>query len=231
MAPSDSLGGVAKLTVVALKKNVTETDSSVSLDDSTKVEAQFNPETLTLGKCNYWSFRTDMGDDVPEVIFSGGLAGTLDVKLLFDSTGSGDDVREQYLKLLTMSMVKPSQTGGRGQPTQVLVQWGEFMSFVCVIQSISQQFLLFKEDGTPLRAEVDVKFQQAWNDKKKGRQNPTSRSEVRRTWIVERGQRLDWIAYQAYGSTAAWRHIAETNQLLDPLALRPGQILKLPPLE
>jgi nucleoid-associated protein YgaU len=225
-----SLGGVSKLTIIPLRKNLTEADASPDPDNGNKVTAQFNPESLTLGKCNYWSFKTDMADDVPEVIFSGGLAGTLDVKLLFDSTDTGDDVREKYLKLLKMTKVTPSQSGGRGQPSQVLVQWGEFMSFVCVIESISQTFLLFKEDGTPLRANLDIKFRQAWNDKNKGPTNPTSRSEVRRTWMVERGQRLDWIAYQAYGSTTAWRHIAETNNLLDPLALRPGQILKLLPL-
>jgi nucleoid-associated protein YgaU len=47
--------------------------------------------------------------------------------------------------------------------------------------------------------------------------------------VVE-GQTLDWIAYQEYGSPAAWRHIAETNSLDDPMNLTPGQILKLTPL-
>jgi nucleoid-associated protein YgaU len=41
---------------------------------------------------------------------------------------------------------------------------------------------------------------------------------------------LDWIAYQEYGAPAYWRHIAETNNLDDPKALYPGQILKLVPL-
>lgn len=227
----DSLGGIAKLTIIPLKKNLTEQDTSVSLDEGNKVECQFNPETLTLQKMNEWSFRRDMGDDVPEVIFSGGLSGSLTVKMLFDSTDTGNDVREKYLKLLAMSLVKPStETDKKGQPQQVMVQWGNFMSFVAVIQSVKQTFLLFKEDGTPLRAELDVHFRQAWDEKKKGGQNPTSRTEVRSTWVVEQGQRLDWIAYQIYRDSSAWRHLAETNDLAKPHELMPGQILKIVPL-
>src|SRR5690606_15200152 len=118
----------------------------------------------------------------------------------------------------------------KGQPHQVMVQWGKFMSFVAVIQSIRQSFSLFKEDGTPLRAQLDVHFRQAWDEKKKGGQNPTSRTEVRSTWVVEQGQRLDWIAYQIYHDSSAWRHLAETNGLLKPNELVPGQILKIVPL-
>lgn len=227
----DTLGGIAKLTIIPLRKNLTEQDTSVSLDESNKVECQFNPETLTLQKMNQWSFRRDMGDDVPEVIFSGGLSGSLSVKMLFDSTDTGNDVRDKYLKLLAMALVKPSdEADKKGQPQQVMVQWGNFMSFVAVIQSISQNFQLFKEDGTPLRAELIVRFRQAWDETKKGGQNPTSRTEVRSTWVVEQGQRLDWIAYQVYRDSSAWRHLAETNDLAKPSELIPGQILKIVPL-
>jgi hypothetical protein len=48
--------------------------------------------------------------------------------------------------------------------------------------------------------------------------------------VVEQGQRLDWIAYQIYRDSSAWRHLAETNGLLKPNDLVPGQILKIVPL-
>lgn len=225
-------GEVARLTVFPLKKNVTEKDTSVSVDETNKFVCQFNPESLTVAKVNDWSFRADIGDDVPEVIFSGGLAGSLKLNLLFDTTESGNDVRERYAKLLKLSMIKPSDNPDKkGQPQQVLVHWGSWMGFVAIIQCVTQKFEFFKKDGTPLRAHVDITFRQAWDDKKKGGQNPTSRTEVRRTWVVERGQRLDWIAHQVYGNSGAWRHIAQSNGLLDPSSLLPGQILKIVPQE
>jgi nucleoid-associated protein YgaU len=97
-----------------------------------------------------------------------------------------------------------------------------------VIVDIAQQFILFKADGTPLRAWVTVTFSET-AAKKKG-QNPTTRTEPRKVWVVHEGETLAWIAYQEYGDPNHWRHIAETNNLDNPMDLTPGQVLKLVPL-
>ena len=47
---------------------------------------------------------------------------------------------------------------------------------------------------------------------------------------MREGESLSWIAYKEYGDPACWRHIAETNDIEDPLHLRTGQVLKLVPL-
>jgi len=73
-----------------------------------------------------------------------------------------------------------------------------------------------------------VTFSETGEQKKA--QNPTTRTEARKIWVVHEGQTLDWIAYQEYGDPAYWRHIAETNNLANPMDLRPGQALKLTPL-
>jgi nucleoid-associated protein YgaU len=104
------------------------------------------------------------------------------------------------------------------------------LSYVAVIESISQTFTFFLPDGTPLRANVSVSLREVFDRSKMKAQNPTSRSEARETWVVEKGQRIEWIAHQAYGQTSAWRHLAEVNNILNPTMLRPGQILKITPL-
>ena len=230
MADSGSRGGLQKLTITALEKPVTEDQASPKLSNK-KVTADFNPDTFTIVKGNDWTSKPDIGDDVPEIIFSGGRAENLELDLLFDSTGDSSDVRKKYDKLYAMAMVDPATNErGQGQPIHVMVQWGEFISFVAVISRITQTFMMFKADGTPVRARVGVCFTQVYDGKKKGGQNPTSRTETRRTWVVEQGQRLDWIAYQEYGDSSAWRHIADANGILNPTHLRAGQILRLTPL-
>jgi nucleoid-associated protein YgaU len=230
MADSGSSGGLQKLTITALAKPISNDQASPQLS-SNKVTADFNPDTFTIVKGNDWTSKPDIGDDVPEIIFSGGRAENLELDLLFDSTGDGTDVRKKYEKLYAMAKVDPSTNeSGQGQPIHVMVQWGEFISFVAVISRITQTFMMFKTDGTPLRARVGVCFTQVYDGKKKSGQNPTSRTETRRTWVVEQGQRLDWIAYQEYGDSSAWRHIAEANGILNPTQLRAGQILRLTPL-
>ena len=87
---------------------------------------------------------------------------------------------------------------------------------------------MFDPEGVPLRAKVGVTLLEV--PVKQTGQNPTSRTDPRKVWVVQEGQTLDWIAYQEYGDSAHWRHIAETNDLVNPKDLYPGQMLKLVPL-
>jgi hypothetical protein len=227
------MGALEKLTFIPLKENISKSDGNPVYDQSNTWTCQFNPETMEMGKINKWAFRNDIGDSTPEAIFSGGDAGCLKLDLLFDTTHNGDDVRTRYAKLVKWARVKPpTNDEEQGEPTQVMVQWGKFMSYIAVIESLSQRFTFFKPDGTPLRAEVTIVLREVYEDGDElPPQNPTSRSEVRRTWVVEKGQRIEWIAHNVYGTTSAWRHLAEVNNLLNPAQLRPGQILKIVPLE
>jgi hypothetical protein len=225
-------GAPLKLTITPLKKNLTPESASPQFDTSKEIKCQFNPETLALTKSNHLTFKPDIGDDVPEVIFSGGMSSTMEVDLWFDTTDTGRDVRDVYVKKIRELALVDDSKGepGQIQPTHLFVKWGKFIGFYAIIDNFREEYLLFLPDGTPVRARVHVCFKQVWDESKKGGTNPTSRTEARRTWIVEEGQRLDWIAYEEYGTTSAWRHIADTNGIANPLALRPGMILKLTPL-
>jgi nucleoid-associated protein YgaU len=82
-----------------------------------------------------------------------------------------------------------------------------------------------------VRAQATVDFiQQDDSDDFADSTNPTTRTEARKTRVVQQGDRLDLIAYQEYGAVAHWRHLAEANGLHDPSGLRPGQVLVIPPL-
>lgn len=198
---------------------------------SQKVTCHFNPETFELTKKVDWVEKPDIGGDASEMVFGGGKAEDMTVPLLFDTTKTGSDVRNEYKILLQLAQIDTSKKNpktGQGEPPLVMFQWGRFLSFKAVIEKITQKFTLFKADGTPLRAEVSVTFKQV--ELGTPGQNPTTRSQARKIWVVQEGQRLDWIAYQEYGDSTQWRHIAETNNLDDPTDLRSGQILKLTPL-
>jgi hypothetical protein len=225
---SDSL---SKLKIVPLKKNIASVSEKPQYDDDNAVVAHFNPETITMSKSNRYIQRPSIGESVPKNVFGGGDAGSMTLELLFDTTKKQEKVTDEYRKLITFALVKPSENkDGKGEPRQVVVKWGKFLSYVAVIESINQSFTFFKADGTPLRATVTLSLREAFDRSKMTGQNPTSRSEVRQTWVVEKGQRIEWIAHEVYGTTAAWRHLADVNDLLNPTVLRPGQILKLTPL-
>jgi len=198
---------------------------------SKKVDCHFNPNDYSISRAIKWIRRTTGGGDVSKAEFAGGEAQDLSLKLLFDTTGTGADVRDSYKALLEMAEIdqaKKNPQTRKGEPPVCQFQWGNYLSYTGVITKISQRFTMFKADGKPLRAEVEVTLSQTPQERQA--QNPTTRTEPRKIWVVHEGQRLDWIAYQEYGDPAYWRHIAETNDLADPTDLHPGQVLKLVPL-
>lgn len=198
-----------------------------------KITCQFNPQDFSITRKIAWKNNIKIGDDASALEFEGGEAQDLTIPLFFDTTHNGEDVRDSYEDLLGMAMIdddKKNTTTNKGEPPKVIFMWGGFLSFNAVITQITQKFLMFKANGTPVRAEVSVTFKQIGNEKREEPQNPTSRSEARRTWVIHEGDRLDLIAHKEYGSATHWKHIAETNDLADPFNLQPGQILKLTPL-
>ncbi len=200
-------------------------------DRTKKVVCHFNPDELEITKQIDWVEKSDIGGNASELVFGGGKAQNLTIPLLFDTTATGQDVRNEYKVLFEMALIDSSKKNpktGQSEPSMCMFQWGRFLSFTAVIETITQKFIMFKSDGTPLRAKVSVTFKQV--NVTPGPQNPTSRSEARKIWVVEEGQRLDWIAHQEYGSSIHWRHIAETNNLDNPFGLQTGQVLKLTPL-
>jgi hypothetical protein len=203
---------------------------TVSSSASDKFEVQFNPTTLKLKKQNHWDFGSTTGKNLSSATFKGGQPQSQSFDLLFDSTDTGASVLNKFEKLMKLAKVdttKSDSVTGASEPPFVKVQWGNYISFTAAIKDFDVDFLMFKADGTPLRAKVTLTLQEVVGDEQSS-QNPTSVSEPRKTWIVQEGQRLDWIAFQEYGDTARWRLIADANGLNDPLNLVAGQVLVLP---
>ncbi|MCS7060129.1 MAG: peptidoglycan-binding protein [Anaerolineae bacterium] len=208
------------------------------------IPCQFNPSEIRFSKGTRWGNSAEEGGDnpptlakrnVPKSYFKHGEAPRLKMNLFFDTSEVGRmDVRYYTDLLVALTLINPAtKISGEERPSLVKFIWGMFsasltMSFTAYIPSVELTFSLFLPDGTPVRAEAEIELVAV--SSMLPFQNPTSRSEARQMWVVTEGQTLDWIAYQAYGDPAHWRHIADTNGLLDPRDLRPGQVLKLTPL-
>jgi hypothetical protein len=212
-----------------------------NLDDTSLInwiEVSFNPQTIDYTACpEYDHVLTAGAPKGSRSNYAGMPPAKLSMELLFDTTMTGDNVTKKYIEFLIKLTVPIEKRGKNGkkkmQPPTCKFTWGKFtkaesLSFVSVLTELSVKYYYFLPDGTPVRASTNVTFQPP--DELVGAQNPTSRSEARRVWRVVEGQTLDWIAFQEYGDTAAWRHIAQVNQLQNPRDLKPGTILKLVPL-
>jgi nucleoid-associated protein YgaU len=206
-------------------------DSGEKKSGGVSVDCMFNPFEYTVSKTNTYEEKSRNRSDVPQVEFKKAGAQTLKLNLTFDTYEADEDVSLETNKLWKLMEAKTRQGGNRNRkipPPEAAFEWGVFR-FVAVITNMTQKFTLFKQDGTPVRAKVDVTFTQHKDLNDYPNQNPTSGGgDVNRVWRVVAGDRLDTIAYEVYGDATKWRLIAEHNQIVDPLTLRAGQQLTIP---
>ena len=119
-------------------------------------------------------------------------------------------------------------TGADKAPPVLTFAWGSFPKFHGHLRELSLNLTKFKDDGTPSACEATVTLQEE-SPAPKGT-NPTSGGiEGRRLCLLVEGETLHSVAHREYGSAALWRQLAAANGVDDPLRLRPGTRLLLPP--
>jgi nucleoid-associated protein YgaU len=202
------------------------------------IDCQFNPNSLTISKSTTWKGDASPSFNAPFLRFAGGESATYSLALFFDAYAHADgpkDVREYTNQLLRLTLRGAGYSMFMvpyARPPSVILTWGKITLFSAVVEKVEITFTMFAMDGTPLRAKADIDFKQDdFLDDVIGAQNPTSRSDPRKTRIVNARQRLDQIAFEEYGDARYWRMLAEANGLDDPFSLQDNQILVIPEAE
>lgn len=205
-----------------------------------EIDCQFNPSSLAISKENEWESTQSTNFNAPFLRFAGGKNATYSLDLFFDSYGGSDvvDVRSYTNQLLALAL----RGGGNAMfkvpyasPPFVKFIWGKIVLFTAVVKQVEIKYTFFSPDGYPIRATASVVFWQndllGLSDDLIPAQNPTSRTDARKTRRVYAGQRLDKIAHEEYGDARHWRTLAEANGMDDPNDLQDGQLLVIPTLD
>ncbi|NTV64091.1 MAG: LysM peptidoglycan-binding domain-containing protein [Oscillochloris sp.] len=205
----------------------------INLDSNKQIKCLFNPNTYTYSKQNTWVQGEIAGHNMPQLEFSRGMPATLQMQLFFDTYATGTDVRREYTEAIwNLMLVDPSLEDPKtkkARPPRVRFQWGQSWTFDAVITAITQCFTLFLGNGTPVRAKLDVTFQQSSDPEMQPNQNPTSGGlGGERLWTVSAGDTLAWIAFKEYGDSTKWRRIADANRLSNVRRLPLGKVLVIP---
>ncbi len=216
------------------------------------VTFMFNPNTVKISKSNKWEYKHIAGKDLGKWIFEGGNNRTVTFELYFDSTlsasqlsrgtgtsgagGRPTSVRQAIDDLYSLMAVSSEKTDTNttlGRPVKCALNMGQDTgyAFDCIVQSFEVTLMLFDENGVPKRARGNITLQEAQDiSNPQTGTNPTSVGEPGyKYWMVNEGDRLDLIAYHEYGNANEWRRIAEANHIENPLALKPGTLLAIPP--
>ena len=191
-----------------------------------RVEFAFNPKEYSIKRTVKFKRTEQKGKDVPQLEFEAGQGRTMNFELFFDEYERDGNVQDSVAKLEELAKVDASTEGAAKKPRPAFVRfgWGRETLFKSIIKSLDATYTMFHPDGRPARAKVKISLEEVPDEA--AAQNPTSGGlPGLRSHMVLPGETLDLIAYRELGRANLWRHLAETNGVDDPWALRPGQRL------
>jgi hypothetical protein len=196
-----------------------------NLDKDEDVEVLFNPKEYIIEKKTPWKEQEIQGLDSPAVEFTLGERKRLSMELFFDTSEEKTDVREYSDKIENLMLVDPDEH----RPPLLLFSWGK-LKFKCVLEDLVQRFTMFLNDGTPIRAILKVLFKEYSTAAGQVKEKPRHSSDHTKRIVMREGETLSSISAREYNDPKVWREIADANGIEDPLNVKPGTILKLPPL-
>lgn len=188
-------------------------------------EVSFNPEEYTLSRDNNFAAQAIPGLSSPLLQFVNGNLRTLDMELFFDTYEAKKDVRDQTNKVIDLLKIDSNLHA----PPVLVVSWGT-LNFQCVLAKATQRFSMFLDDGRPARARLSVTFQEIIDVDKEGKEINRQTADFTKAHTVIESDTITGLAQQYYKDPTRWRVIAAANDLNDPRALFPGQLLKIPSL-
>lgn len=207
------------------------------------IEVMFNPEEYTVNKSNNFAQAAVPGNRAPVLQYVHGDLQTLEMELLVDTYEKhdnlnqiGDDVRN-ITRQITDLMNKNPKT--HAPPVLLLTwgnsamgskSWGNQESFTCVLAKVSQRFIMFLPNGTPVRAKLQVTFHEYADPALAVKDEKTETADFSALHVVQQGETLSSIATEVYENPIFWRAIALRNQIDDPKVLPAGTRLLIPQL-
>ncbi len=207
-----------------------------------KIPVTFNPATYTVSRTvNYGGNQNDNNTQLqqknyPVLNYTGGNNDTLSLELMFNKyefqhysnqvkyTSDDLSIIKEVKEIEALTLLKDSLH----RPPLCKFVWSSF-SFEGYVTSFSANYTMFLDDGTPVRAKVNLTIQgaESGNDAKIPFQSP-DRTKSR---TLQEGQQLWEIAYEEYENPEMWREIAKANGIRNPLNIKSGMQLVIPALK
>jgi nucleoid-associated protein YgaU len=189
------------------------------------IHVMFNPEEYSLNRDNNFASQAIPGLSSPLIQFAHGNLRTLEMELLFDTYERLSDVRLETEKFIHLMEIDPALHA----PPILIVAWAS-LQFRCVLTKANQKFLLFLDDGRPVRARITASFTEFIDPEHEALQVKRETADYTKQHTVLQGETIAAIAFKYYSDPTLWRPIARLNRLDNPRELNAGQPLAIPSL-
>ena len=191
-----------------------------------RIPLRFNPTDYKLSKSNTFAEITIPGLETPPLQYVRGGSETLSLQALVDTSDTLENVRTSYVDAVRNLMRPDSREHA---PPIVRFVWDEAV-FTGVLEKLDVNYVLFRQDGVPLRAQLDITLKEFRPAAQQVMDPPRSSPSVEKSYVVRRGDTLSSISAAVYRRPDAWRELARANGITDPRDLKPGRVLTVPRL-
>ena len=202
------------------------------------IEVLFNPSEYQLTDGSSYSEKKIPGLDGPIIQYISGDATELSLSLFLDTyvpkstslISFGPPKESTDVSIITKQIADATSIdGSMHRPPKVTFKWGS-LNFEGVITKMNHTYTMFTEKGMPVRAKVSLTFKSLISPRDTKRKSPFESPDRTKYRTLRQGMGLWDIANMEYGDPDMWKVIARENGILNPLDVRPGQVVKLPAL-
>jgi hypothetical protein len=207
----------------------------------TRFEVLFNPAEYSIEKGNTFQSTSLPGLATPVTQFVTGNADTLTMELYFDtyakSSRHGTVVQREDVRHYTRQIANLMEIDrDLHAPPICEFTWGPPLGspagrqFRGIIERVSQRFTFFLDDGTPVRATLNVTFKEYKTVKQQLQEMGLQSADRTKRREFKEGDSIWFLAHEEYDNPDLWRVIANHNGIENPRLVAPGTQLELPPL-
>lgn len=192
--------------------------------------AKVNPEKLSLKRMI--EFNSDDTTNTTRDIFQykGYEADKLSFELLIDGTGVIKGAKEDvHSRLKELNKVVYEYDGQEHKSNYLKVIYAG-INFICHLQTMDIQYLLFDSGGKPLRAKVAMSFIESVHPKHAEHDAYKQSPDMTHVKTVREGDSIFQMSEEVYGNFKYYVEVARANGLVNFRSIKPGTRLLFPPL-
>ena len=205
-----------------------------------QIPVQFNPSEYRITDRSVYSQRSRRKKDEPAMTYNGGMYSTLEVTLFFNSDeftslssvvksaasmlmgDDGNDISKTIDKISALTKID----GDEHMPPGCMFVWGS-LQFFGYVENVGVNYTMFDKSGKPLRAVVNLTMQGSTKANTE-RSSPLMSPDRTKARTMTEDSSIWCLAEKEYGDVREWRRIADANDILNPLDIPVGRVLKVP---
>lgn len=190
-----------------------------------------NPESFVHKSENSYDTPHPPGSAGDTPRFNYASQGNLDFSLVLDGTRPIDGKLVEVSKeIAALKNLAFAYHGEVRSPYYVEVTWGDFL-FKGRLTTFNVNYSLFRPDGTPVRAKVDLAFVSFTDTKTLALMAGSQQGDSSlRRYLVKAGDTLPQLCHAIYGDASHYLQVAKLNKLVHFSKLVEGTVIHFPHL-